>query len=122
MIAIVTQSYDRVMIKKIQLMYSYKCDLNLEVQIFLSFLSSLCPRLLPVAKFNSLIVVMESAATANADDAADGEQLSSLSGEAQSIVRKIVRNSKQNKEKSKEIIDNLIEEQKEVNGKVEEMY
>ena len=36
-ISIINQSYERVMAQKNQLMYQYKCDLNMEVEIFKSY-------------------------------------------------------------------------------------
>ena len=37
MISIIQASYDKVLMKKNQMMYRYKCDLNMEVEIFKSF-------------------------------------------------------------------------------------
>lgn len=102
-------------------MYSYKCDLNREVQIFWAFIQSLCPRLLTTTKFNSLVVVMDQSIT-KLDDAATGEEIGEISAEVQQIVKGIVRNSRENTDKSNEIISNLIEDQVVVKCKVEELY
>ena len=54
MISIIQASYDKVLMKKNEMMYRYKCDLNMEVEIFKSYFQRWVKK---PERFNSVILI-----------------------------------------------------------------
>lgn len=110
MIAIISESYERVMKQRDQLMYSYKSDLNLEVEIFISYFEWLCVRQRPV--FNSIILVSSCAPDAE-------EEWAGLSTQARNLIGHVLMNQRYFQDKSGVKLDKLAARQLEIQEQVE---
>ena len=81
-------------------MYSYKCDLNLEVEIFISYFQRLCVRKRPV--FNSIILV-------TAGDPDDAEEWAGLSAQVRGLISRVLMHQRYYQDKSTVKLDKLAE-------------
>ena len=99
MIAIISQSYEKVMAQKNQLMYSYKADMNAEVEIFITYFEWFCARKKPL--FNSIILVSSS-------DPNSADEWIGLSGEVKGLMNNVLISQKYNQRKASLGLDKLI--------------
>lgn len=102
LISIISNSYERVMSSRKSLTYEYKCDLNLEVQIF----KDCFPIFFPKNAFNSVILLHAKEGQADDADAWGG-----IIDATKVLVRQVTRSLFGEQEKHNEKLDEIAQSQ-----------
>jgi len=110
MISIINQSYERVMAQKNQLMYQYKCDLNMEVEIFMSYFERFCWK--KRRNFNSILVI-------TAGDPDDDGEWSGFCSQVRKLIGHVLQNQSFYQDKASVKLDKLVDMQLEMQGQME---